>query len=997
MLRRLRAGLIAGVLTLSACSSSKEVSQDTAVQSDSSADEGSGADLQSSLAEGDTSPPSNAGNDASSNDDGATVVPLPGLLDPSDEPIPDDDENVRTGTLANGLTYYVRHNERPGAKASLRLAIRAGSVNETDEHTGVAHFVEHMLFNGTERYPKNELIDVLRSFGAEFGADINAYTSFDETVYQLDVPNDDESFGEAVTVLEQWLSHATFDPQQVESERGIVIDEWRGSTQTVDGRLFDVAQALYLTGSAYEGRDPIGTEESIARVPQEELKRFYDDWYRPDNAALVIVGDIDVDDAVARIEAQFGDAAPPTPAMPSRPDTAFTIETEPGFALHSDPDQTTVDVEVTLPLPAIEGTGTAAMRASVIDEMIFDALVRRLDGDITAGTAAFDEIFPGTNSFVSSLDAPALYAVTTSDRVEPTLTALLDEYERAHRFGFTASETELVKSSAQAEIDSVYEGRDSIQDTDFADSLVEHFLRSSPYPDPEVLHDVVSQIIADVTPEAIDLRFRARWTNTAPHVIISTPESDAGSMPTADEVLALIAGTPQRAVEARPDAAELPDELMLAPTPVEPTDRRDLLPAGDPLFDPVEVTFPNGVRVIATSNDIEAGQVGFQAISPGGSSLVADADVIDALYAADIVTSSGVAEFTQTELEQILADRDVTVQSWIEPYTDNFAGSAASADIESLFQLVHLYMTQPRFDQVALTQTQRSEGPTIDDPASAPDVAGYDALSEARYGDELRYSVLPTPEQFAALDLDGVERVWRDRFGNASDWVFVFAGDIDLDQLFDLASSYLGTLPGTGVVEQWVDVEDPPPPGVVKNVVQAGTGETSNVTLLFTTPVADVTSELRATIDVATEVLNTRLTDVIREQLGESYSPYAYSFVNSDPEPQVLTYVQVSGDPERIEAVGDLVVEQFADIATNGPTEREFSGAYATVQERYGFVDNGTFITELVNDAIWPKRDLADYLDLYFDLGLVTPESVQRFVADHVPAGQYIQVATLPR
>ncbi len=306
-------------------------------------------------------------------------------------------------------------------------------------------------------------------------------------------------------------------------------------------------------------------------------------------------------------------------------------------------------------------------------------------------------------------------------------------------------------------------------------------------------------------------------------------------------------------------------------------------------------------------------------------------------------------------------------------------------------------MTQPRFDPVALNQLQRSEGPIVADPASAPDIAGYDALLDNRYPGQLRYAALPSPEQFATLDLEGVERVWRDRYGDAGDWVFVFAGDIDIDELVDLSSRYIGTLPGDGTVEQWVDVEDPPPAGVVRATVQAGTGDSSSLSLLFTTPLDTVDGQVRANNDVVTEVISTRLTDVIREQLGESYSPNAFSYVNSDPDLAMETYVQVTGSPERVESVGDLVVAELADLAANGPTEREFSGAYAQVEEAYGFVNNDSFIQEMLNDAIWPDREMQDYIDQYSALGDVTPETVRAFIAEHIPAGQYIQVAVLPR
>jgi zinc protease len=931
-------------------------------------------------------------------DSGAEALALPGLLDTSDEQIPNDDE-VRTGTLANGLRYFVRENDRPGGRVDLRLAIRAGSVNETGANSGVAHFVEHMLFNGTEQYPENELIDVLRSFGATFGADINAYTSYDETVYSLEVPNDDESFATGLTVLEQWLSHATFDPAQVEHERGVILDEWRQSTQTTDGRLFDVAQDLYLAGSAYAGRDPIGTDTSIEGVPQSELRQFYDDWYRPDNAAVVVVGDIDASDVVDAIEELFEPATPRSAAMPERPATTFAIETSPDFALHADPDQTSVDVEVDLPIPSITGSGTAQLRARVLDQIVYRALVHRLDQDVSAGIAPFDGITTGSNSIVGSLDAPALYAFTDAARVDATLQALLDEYERANRFGFTDAEVVLAKSSVRAGFDAQYDGRDTKSDPEFADEYVDHFLTGSPYPEIEALYDVSTAMVDAIAPEAIDARFRARWANSAPHVIISAPvtAAQAGLLPTEDEVLALIGGLSSRRLEPRSVGRELPDELMVRPQPEEPVSVGPLLDDADEYFDPVEIVFPNGARVLAVSNDIVDGRIVFQAASPGGTSLVADDDVVDALFGAGIVLSSGAGEFNPSELQELLADRDVELNAWMTPYNENFFGNVGTSDLEVLLQMMHLYMTQPRFDPVTLGNFQRFEQPIIADPGSEPDTAGYDALVDARYQDELRYTSLPSVDEFATLDLDGIERVWRDRYGDAGDWVFVFAGDFDMDELTELAESYIGTLPGDGAVETWIDVEPPAPLGVVERTVQAGTGDTASLTLLFTSPVTSVDGVLRASADVVTEVLNTRLTDVVREQLGESYSPSAYTYVRNDPEPVVETYVYVTGAPDRIEAVGDLVVRELADLATSGPSDREFDGAFAQVREDYNFIDNETFVQELVDDAIWPSRSIDEYFDEYVGLDGFTAGDARAFIARHVRADQHIAVTVVPR
>lgn len=926
---------------------------------------------------------------------GPDDLPLPGLLDPTDEPIPDD-EVVRTGTLDNGLRYYIRHNRYPGGNAALRLAIDAGSVDEAGDATGVAHFVEHMLFNGTEQFPENELVDTLRSFGAAFGADVNASTGYDSTVYELSVPNDDSTVELGLTVLSEWLSAATIDQEQVVAERGVVLDEWRIRTQTTFGRRFVRSEQMFLGGTPYDGRSPIGESDSISSMDSTELRAYYDRWYRPDNAAIVVVGEIDVDEIEADIERLFGPATPRSDDPVDREPYRFPIDTEPDAFVHPDPDQQTVDVEVTFPLPATEGNGTAAIRATLLDVLAVDVLVRRLDRDVTAGTAPFDEISRGSNSFVDPLDAPGVYAFTDADHVDATLRSLLDEVERARRFGFTQEELDVSRDAIASFVQSRYDGRDSNQDVDYASTYVDDFLRDSGYPSLDTEYEVVTAVLDGITVDALDLRYRTRLANTAPHVIVSSPESMADRMPGVDEILAEVAATPDRELEPRSANRELPDELMAAPDPVDPVDETDLVDVPTPLFDPVRLDFGNGVTVILNANDIVDGQIEFEAASPGGLSLVADADVVDGLYGPEIVTSSGVGDLDASELDQFLAGVDVQLDAYLTTYAEHLTGTVASTDLEVLFQLVHLLMTEPRADASALRQSRSRYGPSIADPTTAPDLVGDDVLLELRYPDEPRYAVLPTPEEFETLDLDGVARVWDERFGNSDGWVFVLSGDLDVDRTAELAGAYLGTLP-EGTPETPVDVEDPPPAGVVRRSVTAGSGDTGSVTMLFTTPVDDITADLRATADVATEVLAARLVDVVREELGDSYSPFVVSFVSVDPDPVVETYVYVSGAPDRVGSIGALVAAEFADLATGGLSDREFSNAYAQVEERYRFVDNWQFATELLDSETEPDRELADYLEQ--DLALVDVDAgvVESYLRRFVPADRYIEVTVTPR
>ena len=921
---------------------------------------------------------------------------LPGLLDTSDEAFPNDPQ-VRTGVLENGLGYFVRENDNPGSKVTLRLAVRAGSVDELTDVSGLAHFAEHMLFNGTERFPENELVDVLRGFGADFGPDVNAYTSFDETVYTLTVPSDDESVALGIRVLEQWLSHATIDEAEVVKERGVVLDEWRVRTQTTSGRLFEVAQELFLTGSAYEGRSPIGTAESIEAMPQADLRAFYDAWYRPDNAAVVVVGDIDVDRIVADIEAEFGPAVPRTEVAPRRPDLGFPVDIEPDFGLHIDPDQQTVDVEASLPIPGDVGSGTAAARTSILDSMIYDALIQRLDRDRAAGLAPFDRVTRGGNSFVATLDAPALSASTDETRVTETLIALLDEYARAFDFGFGPDETDLARDSIRSFLDTRFDGRSSRQDADIADALVESFLTGASYPTIAAEHAVLTEVLDAITPDQLDERFRARWANSAPHVIISAPVDEADAMPDADEVMALITETYGRRLRARDEPRDLPDALMERPEPAVVLDRGPLLNTGVPIFDPVRVAYGNGVEVIFTPNDIVAGQVYFRAVSPGGLSQVAADDVVDGLYASDVVTSGGIADFDAAELAQINAGVDIQVSAWSTPYVDNFGGSVASADVEVLMQMLHLYFTDPRVDAVALDQVRAREQPVVDDPSADPSVAARDALLDARYPGELRYAVVPSVGQFATLDLDGVERVWAERHADAGDWTFVFAGDVDPLTFVPLAASYLGTLPATGVEEGIVDLGVEPPSGIVDVTVAAGSGDTATVTLLFTTPPSGSMPEQRVEADIASEVLSARLTDVVREELGDSYSPFVTSYLTADPAPAVETYAQISGAPDRVDAIADVVLGEFAELAAGGMSTAEYERAFALIQEQYNFVDNNLFLDGLSDAQVFPELGVDSFLDRFDELDRVSASDVTAFIAAHVPLDRYVQVTVVPR
>jgi zinc protease len=915
---------------------------------------------------------------------------LPSLSEP--------DPAIVIGRLDNGLRYFIRDNDNPGRRVEMRLAVDAGSALEDETQDGGAHFLEHMLFNGTEEFPENELIAVLRSFGAGFGADINAYTSYDETVYQLTMPTDDPTVVDTgLDVLEQWLSAATIDQAQVEAERGVVLDEWRGSAATSNGRIFSALEDLFLSGSAYEDKNPIGSDEAIAATDAEPLRAFYDDWYRPDNAAVVVVGDIDTGTIEDGIVDRFGPIVA-RGTSPARPELTVEPSRDPKVSILADPDVAEGSAQVTLPLAV---TATESVEAdyqnSILDSMAFDMIATRLGNDALRGDAPFDDARVDSSGFVRSLDAPEIIVSADGDALEASTQAVFDEYERVRRFGFSEAEVERVVESYRTAAQSTYDGRESRQDADFADEYVRHVLTGEPIPTADAQYDFTQVVLDRATPETIAYRFVQRLSEAAPHVLVVVPSAEAAEVPDATVFESQATSMPERDLSPRPDDTGIDGDLMVAPEPVEEISSERLSDSGMADFvDPVVLEFDNGVRVALNTNVIVEGQVAFEARSPGGLAVLADADVPAADAAGAVVGQSGIGTYGRVELEDFLSDKDVALQAVIEAFTEGMFGSAATSDLETLFQLIHLSMTQPRVDPVALEQYLDDELAIASDPSIDPAYAEFAALLDARY-DDPRF-LLPTVDSLNSVTAEDIDRVYRDRFGDASDFSFSFSGDFDLDEAADLARHYLGTLPSTDRVEPVDYVEPAPPVGIVAEQTVAGEGEQASVALLFTAP---ATADRRDDIAAAMlqEVVTARLTDVVREQLGDSYSPFAFIQITGGGTPNAETYISNTTAPELLDEVVAAVTAQLDDLRASGPTDREFAAASENVGQQLVLFSNEQVNDEVLSVFADPAGNASfdDFLDQAQWVEVIDAAEIRDAASRWLPADRYIEVRVLPR
>lgn len=946
--------------------------------------------------------PSNGVTNTQSMEGQPAITSAPGTIEAPDAnglpSLSTPDPSTIAATLDNGLRYLIRDNDNPGGKVELRLVIDAGSGLEDETQIGGAHFLEHMLFNGTERFPKNELVDVLRSFGAGFGADINAFTSRDETVYSLTVPaSDDAVVDTGLDVLAEWLSFATIAADDVDAERGVVLDEARARDQSANGRVFDEVARFLLAGTVYDGRDPVGSREMIATISSADLRRFYDDWYRPDNAAVIVVGDIDPERIERELIARFAEV-PSRGADPLRRELTVDPTDETHAVVVGDADLAQGTAFVALPDAVVSsGSPEADEQISILRSLAFDIIATRLGNDALRGDAPFEQASVESQSIVRLLDVPSISITVDGAEVDASIQAILDEFERVARFGFTRAELERVIGSRRSAAQLAFDGRESRQDRSFADEYVRHVLEGEWYVTAQQEFDFVTAVLDRASVETVAYAFVEQYAGTGTYVFVALPDDEISDAPDASGLIRLVDETASRDIVPREGPVVIADSLMDRPEAVGESQRFDL--ATDPfteVLDPLVLEFPNGVRVVLNTTPIVEGEVFLDARSPGGLALVPDVDVADAQALGAVVADSGVGGFDSVALDEFLDGKSVDVTPFVETFTEGMTGTAATTDLEVLFQLVNRLMVAPRVDDLAVARYVDQQLPFAEDPGINTSYAEVGALLEARY-DDPRY-LLPSVESLATVDVDGIERVVADRFGDAGDWTFALSGDYDLDQGIELARAYLATLPSTDR-RDLVDFAEPaPPPGAVVVDVEAGQGDAANVSFLFT---GTATTERRDDVValVVQEIIRNRLTDFIREELGDSYSPFASVEVGAGVQPTSEVYISVSTASDLVEDVAAAVLEQLNDLRSNGPSPLEFDNAIVAVAEQLGFINNAQINDEVLDVFVdsGGVGSFDDFVDEQLLVRSVSTADVDAALSTWTSVSDYIEVRVRPR
>ena len=842
----------------------------------------------------------------------AIAQQTPSAAPPAAQTLPVD-SRVRIGTLPNGMRYYIRQNTKPEKRAELRLVVNAGSVLEDDDQRGLAHFLEHTAFNGTTNFKKNELVDYLESIGVRFGADLNAYTGFDETVYILPVPTDSAHIvNKAFQILEDWAHGQLFDPTEITNERGVVVEEWRGRKGAGD-RMLNQWLPIALKDSRYAVRLPIGTKESIESANAERLRRFYQDWYRPDLMAVIAVGDFDPARIETLIRQHFSRIQPRSNARPR------TLPEVPGnraplVGIASDREATSSSVDLIFKVPRQETKTVGDYRRDLIEGLYLGMLNNRF-AEISRNP---DAPFLGAgaslgNFFARSIDAFSLSAGVKDGGIARGLEALLAEAKRVDQFGFLESELARQKQSVLRAYERSFAEREKTVSGSFVDEYIGNFLDGEAIPGIEYEYQLTQQLMPTITLQDVN-RLAREWITDENRVIIAqAPIKDGVPVPTEAELLAVFDKAAKATVVAWTETLSDAPLLPSVPAPGRVVSERPI-----PAVGLTEWRLSNGARVLIKPTDFKADEVLLNAYSEGGTSLASDADFMSAALASQIVGLGGLGSFNRTDLAKKLTGKAAGVSASVGTTTEGLSGRASPKDLETLFQLIHLQFTAPRLDSTAFRAFSNQVLPQLENRGSSPEEVFGDTVQVTMSQGHVRGRPI-TPAVFREVDIAKSYAFFRDRFADAGDFTFLFVGNVSTDSLKPLVEKYLATLPSTGRKETWKPVTPTMPRGVITKTVRKGTEPKATTIMAFTGPFA-YTPENRFLFRALTDVFQIKLNETLREQLGGTYSPSVGGAPTRVPHAEYMLRVDFESSPENVETLTRTVLALIDTLKTKGPS-----------------------------------------------------------------------------
>ena len=833
-------------------------------------------------------------------------------------PVPFD-QNVRRGKLENGLTYYIRHNEKPAQRANFYIAQKVGSILENDDQQGLAHFLEHMAFNGTKNFPGKELLNYMEHNGVKFGENVNAWTSIEQTVYMLtNVPTTNPSLIDScILILHDWSSFISLEGEEIDKERGVILEEMRQG-QGAQMRMYEKMLPEIYPNSPYGHRLPIGTEEIVANFPHDALRAYYHKWYRPDLQGIIIIGDVDVNEVEGRLKAIFEDIpAPINPAERTRFEVADNEE--PIVSICSDREETHYNVSVYYKhdvVPNEEKGDISYWIKGFIDNLVSTMYNNRLE-ELTQKANPpfiFGYGYYGTFFVSDTKDAwTTLAYAKDKDGIDEALTALVTESKRMQEYGFTASEFERAKADLMKRIQSQYDERDKQETNRYFNPILNHFLTNEPLMGIENEYMLISQILPSLPVEAINMYAKEMIREDNIVITLTAPEKADEKLPGKEELLAMF--NKAKEAEVEPYMETVSNEPLIATLPPKgaiESKKHDLV------FDATVLTLKNGVKVIYKPTTFKDDEILMNAYSFGGYSVMDQSDPYTLQEINDLATLGGVGNFSAIDLPKVLAGKKASVHPNITSLSEGMSGNCSVNDLETMLQLTYLYFTSPRSDEEAFRSYITRTKAMVANMEADPNTAFRDNLMFAMYDNH------PLVKRMKAEDYDKVDyakalKLYADRFKDANNFVFTFVGNIDPETFEPLVEQYIGSLKTKKVNETWTDKV---PTITDKDVTSHYTKAMENpMVTCYMVYNGDMqyTRKNQMTMQVLGDVMDIVYTEKIREDEGGTYGVGVQGNLNNRPKETFMFLIGFQTNKEMYEKLMGIAIAELQNVANNGP------------------------------------------------------------------------------
>ena len=924
---------------------------------------------------------------------GTAAVMAQGMQMP---PIPVDNA-VRIGKLPNGLTYYIRHNDYPEHRVNFYIAQRVGSIQEEENQRGLAHFLEHMAFNGSENYPGDKLLEYMRSIGVEFGRDLNAYTSIAETVYNIDnVPSKNiAALDSCLLVLKDWSNGLTLATEEIDKERGVIENEWRLRSSPMQRMMERNLETIY-PGSKYGRRMPIGTMEVVKNFKPEVLRQYYHKWYRPDNQAIIVVGDIDVDRTEQKIKEMFSGIkldpnAAPVVAEPV-PDNNEAI-----IVVDKDKEQQFNIVQIMFKhddVPDSMKTSLAYMVQQYALNLSLQMLNARLAevGQNPECPYLQAYVSDGDYIYAKSKDAFAVVCIPKPGQTEAAISAAVREVMRATMFGFTPTEFVRAKSEYMSQLEKVYTNRNKRENGVYCELYTRNFIDNEPIPSIEDEYAIMQQISPMIPVEAINevMKELVSVTDTNLVVMSFNTEKEGTVYPTAESIKKAIDTVHGEKLTAWVDNVKQEPLIAKMPAKGKITGEKENKTLGYK-----ELTLSNGARVLLKKTDFKDDEVVIDATSKGGSSLLGDEDIVNAKVFDMAIGASGLGNFSNTELEKALAGKQANANLQLFNLHEGLSGSSTPKDLETLFQLTYLYFTDVRKDEKSFAQLMTTLETMLKNQALSPDAAFSDSLMSTLYCHNPRYATLKL-EDLKKVNYDRILQIAKERTADAGDFTFTIVGNFDEATIRPLIEQYIASLPAKGKKENWKKVSTYAKGNAENKFTRKMETPKANAYMYWYNLTTPYSLENAVAASAAGQVLEMIYLKKIREDAGAAYSAGATGMASLGGDTPFTALVGICPmDPEKSNMAIKIMEEEAKKLCTTVDADMLNKVKELMLKRADENAKTNSYWVSTINNL--DEYGVDTYTNYKNVVNALTPEKVAKMVKDVIfKGGNSVKVIMLP-